>query len=640
MAARKRTKDEQQELLPEAGVKTAPCVPEITRAVDQWREQNYEGVTKTTDILLNYWFHTDHRLADGRAFKYHDSQRRAIETLIYLYEIACVRRHKDMLIRYAAANQDLRLLQYDDFGRYCVKMATGSGKTKVMALAVAWQFFNAVAEPRDDYARTFLVIAPNVIVFERLRKDLSGGRIFRADPVIPPELQIYWDFDCYMRREPERAQSSGALYLTNIQQFYERPDTTNDDEPEPMTGVLGPRPPAEQFAVEDFDRRIVARGGPVIVINDEAHHTHEEKSEWNCCIRRLHGNLVEKAGDSGRGLAAQLDFTATPRHSKGTLFTWTVFDYPLKQAIVDGIVKRPMKGIASGIQEAKSDVASTRYSAYLTAGVERWREYREQLTPLKKKPILFVMMNDTAEVDEIGDYLHRKYPDEFGGKRLLIIHTDKSGEVSKRDLDEARKAARNVDLPESGINAIVSVLMLREGWDVENVTVVVGLRPYSSKANILPEQTIGRGLRLMFRGFAADYVERVDVIGNKAFIQFVEQLEKEEDIELGTFEIGTDRLQIVTIMPDPQKLEKDIALPTLSPILSRKKTLADEIASLDVASMPCPVLPRTPDDAAAQTFRYEGYDIITLQKLIERDYRLPEAQTSQEVISYYAQKVF
>ncbi len=73
--------------------------------------------------------------------------------------------------------------------------------------------------------------------------------------------------------------------------------------------------------------------------------------------------------------------------------------------------------------------------------------------------------------------------------------------------------------------------MLREGWDVQNVTVVVGLRPYSSKANILPEQTIGRGLRLMFRGAGMAYAERVDVIGNKGFLRFVEQLEKEEDLE-------------------------------------------------------------------------------------------------------------
>lgn len=623
----------------EPRVQTAPCVPAIRQAVEDWRAKQYPGVTQTTRILLNHWFRADHRLPNGRAFVYHDSQRRAIETLIYLYEVAGVRRHKELIEHYAEAKQHLRLLRYDDFARYCIKMATGSGKTKVMALAIAWQFFNAVAEPRDDYARTFLLIAPNVIVFERLKADFANGQIFLLDPVIPPELRIYWDVECYMRGDGERAYSNGALYLTNVQQLYERPEAGQDEEAEVMTAVLGPRPPAQQLQAEDFQRRIVARGGPVMVINDEAHHTHDEESEWNRCIRRLHDDLVNKADNLPQGLVAQLDFTATPRHSKGALFTWTVLDYPLKHAIIDGIVKRPMKGIATGIQEAKSDIASTRYRAFLTAGVERWREYCEQLEPLKKRPILFVMMNDTNEADDVGDYLRLKYPTEFGGDKLLVIHTDKSGEVSKRDLDKARDAARKVDWPESPINAIVSVLMLREGWDVQNVTVVVGLRPYTSKANILPEQTIGRGLRLMFRGFATDYVERVDVIGNKAFIQFVEQLEKDEELVLETFEVGKDRLCIVTIMPDPDKLDKDITLPTLSPILARKKTLAEEIATLDVSAMSCPILPRKAGDAVAKTFHYEGYDFITLQKLIERDYTLPEAQTSQEIISYYAKRI-
>jgi type III restriction enzyme len=183
--------------------------------------------------------------------------------------------------------------------------------------------------------------------------------------------------------------------------------------------------------------------------------------------------------------------------------------------------------------------------------------------------------------------------------------------------------------------------MLREGWDVKNVTVVVGLRPYTAKANILPEQTIGRGLRLMFRDSASrpSYIERVDVIGNKAFIQFVEQLEVEEEIELETFQVGKDKLVITTIEPDSSKLDKDIVIPVLSPILARKKTLAEEIAGIDVASMECPVLPRKEGDEAAQTFRYEGYDIITLQKIVERDYTIPEAQTPQEVISYYAKRI-
>ncbi len=140
-----------------------------------------------------------------------------------------------------------------------------------------------------------------------------------------------------------------------------------------------------------------------------------------------------------------------------------------------------------------------RYQGYLTAAVERWREYREQLNPLSKKPMLFVMMNDTEDADDVGDWLGSKYPEDFGGEKTQVIHTDKSGEVSKKDLDVARKAVRDVDSETSPINAIVSVLMLREGWDVQNVTVVVGLRPYTAKANILPEQAIGRGLRLMFR---------------------------------------------------------------------------------------------------------------------------------------------
>jgi len=361
-----------------------------------------------------------------------------------------------------------------------------------------------------------------------------------------------------------------------------------------------------------------------------AHHTHDEESEWNKVIRGLNADL------SG-GLAAQLDFTATPRHSKGQLFSWTVYDYPLKQAIIDNVVKRPLKGIAQGIAEQRSDVASTRYQAYLAAGVERWKEYSEQLSPLGKKPVLFVMMNDTADADDVGDWLRKKYPSEFGAERLLIIHTDRSGEVSKRDLDVARKAAREVDDDKSPINCIVSVMMLREGWDVQGVTVIVGLRPYTSKANILPEQTVGRGLRLMFRG-ATGYVERVDVIGNKTFIEFVEQLEREEDIQLETFKIG-EKVSIITIAPDPSKTDKDIAIPVLSPILTRKKSLAEEIAELNVTAFTCPVLPRKQDDAVAKSFRYEGYDLITLQKLIEREYTIPEPQTAEEVIGYYARRI-
>ncbi|MDQ3136910.1 MAG: hypothetical protein M3Q93_04920, partial [Gemmatimonadota bacterium] len=189
------------------------------------------------------------------------------------------------------------------------------------------------------------------------------------------------------------------------------------------------------------------------------------------------------------------------------------------------------------------------------------------------------------------------------------------------------------------VNAIVSVLMLREGWDVQNVTVIVGLRPYSSKANILPEQTLGRGLRLMFRGEGTGYTERVDVIGTAKFMELVDQLEKDEDLKLEQFELGRDHLVIRTIAPDPGKLAQDIEVPTLTPILVRKKTLAEEIGGLDVAAFRCQPLPMKAGSAEERNFRYEGYDVITLEKLVEREYTMPEPQTAQEAISFYAKRI-
>ncbi len=660
--------DAPQPSLLEPALKTAPCVPAIREAVRSWAASGHQGVTPTTRVLLNYWFRADHRLPNGEKFAYYPFQREAVETLIYLYEVARIRRHAPMIETFArSATQlggPLRLLQYDDFPRYCLKMATGSGKTKVLSLAVAWQYFNAVLENDAEYARTSLIIAPNVIVFERLKLDFGGGRIFRADPVIPPELKLYWDVEFYMRGDGERASSQGALYLTNIQQLYERDDAAKQNgEPDIMTAVLGPRPPAQTLQIDGFDQRISARGGPVFVANDEAHHTHDEESEWNRGIRRLHTALTSSsprsslAGESGgsasplpsqgrgaggvRSGVLQLDVSATPRYSKGSLFTWTVFDYPLKQAIIDNVTKRPIKGIMQGVKEAPSDIASVRYQAYLTAGVERWREYRDQLAKLKRKPVLFIMLNSTHDADDVADYLRAKYPAEFAGDKLLVIHTDRAGDVAKGDLDAARRAAQEIDYGHSPINAIVSVLMLREGWDVQGVTVVVGLRPYSAKANILPEQTIGRGLRLMFRGRPGEptFRERVDVIGNWAFIEFVEQLERDEEIEFETADLGVDRVVIEKIFPDPAKLAQDIRIPTLSPALARKRTLKDEIEGLDVSRFKTPKLPMKPGDAAAQEFRYEGYDIITLERMIERDYRTPAVQTSQEVISYYAKRI-
>ncbi|MGH7514078.1 MAG: DEAD/DEAH box helicase family protein, partial [Gemmatimonadales bacterium] len=275
MPPRKKKAAPQPDLL-DASATTAPAVPLIREAVASWRNGGYARISDTTRLLLRWWFPPDgHRLRGGagRRFRYHPFQREAIETLIYLYEVEEIRSQKTLLETFVRRS-DLQLLQYDDFARYCLKMATGSGKTKVISLAIAWQYLNSVAEGRDDFARTFLVLAPNVIVYERLRADFGGGSIFRVDPVIPPELRLYWDLEVYLRGEGERASSSGALYLTNVQQLHTRDQ--EDDEPDPMTLVLGPKPPTKTEETVGFLDRVVARGGACLVVNDEAHHTHDE----------------------------------------------------------------------------------------------------------------------------------------------------------------------------------------------------------------------------------------------------------------------------------------------------------------------------------------------------------------------------
>ena len=248
---------EAQLALLEPRAATAPCVPAIREKVTKWRDGGYKGATDTTRLLLNHWFLTEHR--SPRKFAYHYFQREALETLIYLYEVAKIRRQKP-LIETFAVRTDLKLLRYDDFARYCVKMATGSGKTKVMSLAIAWQYFNAVAEARDDFAKSFLLVAPNVIVFERLRTDFAGGRIFTTDPIIPEELRIYWDFQCYIRGENERAGSIGALYLTNVQQFYERAGSASQ-EPEAMAATVKTLVEAlQKIAVSELEPQLLDAG--------------------------------------------------------------------------------------------------------------------------------------------------------------------------------------------------------------------------------------------------------------------------------------------------------------------------------------------------------------------------------------------
>jgi type III restriction enzyme len=207
-----------------------------------------------------------------------------------------------------------------------------------------------------------------------------------------------------------------------------------------------------------------------------------------------------------------------------------------------------------------------------------------------KKVVMFVMTDDTRNCDEVADYLENRYS-EFKDA-VLVIHTKRNGEISesvtgkkKEELDKLRKDANEIDSIDSPYKAIVSVLMLKEGWDVRNVTTVVGLRPYTSKSNILPEQTLGRGLRRIYRDTNVN--EMVSVVGTDAFMDFVESIKSEGvDLERRKMGEGSAPIAPLVIEVDNENIKKDInkldiEIPVLTPRIYREYK---NLSELDVKS--------------------------------------------------------
>jgi len=600
--------------------------------VDAWRAQDYRGTSATSRRLLGFWFADEHRAENGTPFRFYFCQREAVETFIYLTEIEPVRKLADLL-EFAEHGMTIQPGE-PKRQRLAIKMATGSGKTMAMSLCVVWSYFHALYEADSPMTTSFLVIAPNLIVFERLRSDFAHGATFRRDPLIPPEWEPDFDLTVLLQDDPAPVTSRGVLHLTNVQRLYE-PPSKGKTAPNPVEAMLGPRVNPDAIAssaVELFER--VAARGRVMVLNDEAHHVHDEKLAWNQTIERLHIALGSRTSDDAHaGVVSQLDYSATPKYEKGGLFRHTVVDYPLAQAVTDGIVKTPVIGEVTGAEVELGATSFQRNRQWLDVAVGRWRVFYEKLSPAGKRPVLFVMCENTLAADEAGDYLGR-LPD-FAGDRLLVIHTNRSGEITKDDLDLARKAARDVDGPDSPIRCIVSVLMLREGWDVSNVCVIVTLRPLSAANKILPEQALGRGLRRMTPP-GSGFDERVVVIEHEAFRNL---WSAELDGGLVVEREDADKIEpgAVTIFPDEAKRRYDIVIPQLSRTLTRAESPLSKLNPVDVAD------PKTrlavPDVTPDEYVQYRGVHLIDQGVIEEYEFRVPYAEDPSGVITYYTRLV-
>lgn len=376
-----------------------------------------------------------------------------------------------------------------------------------------------------------------------------------------------------MRGDAREPLPSGNVFLTNIQQIYE--GAGGDEAPiNPVAALLGNVPKTSLNTATPMLER-VKRVRNLMVLNDEAHHVHDEDLAWHKTLMSLHQNLKAKGAD---GLTLWLDFSATPKNQNGTFFPWIVVDYPLAQAVEDRIIKTPLivhqTDKADPDRYAHSEAGDT-YNEWITIGVERWRQHIKDYGAAGEKPLLFVMAEDTKDADSIAERLRRER--EFKDKdRILVIHTKGNGEITQKDLDAAREAARQVDSGQSKIRAIVSVLMLREGWDVRNVSVILGLRPFTAKANILPEQAIGRGLRLM-RSVPRDNHQILELIGTNAFENFIRELEKEG---VGIRTVTQPPKPGVEIFPVEERRQYDIAIPRTTPLYERHYRKLEDLEPL------------------------------------------------------------
>ena len=581
-------------------------VPKIRAAVDAWREQGYPGASDVTRRLFEYWFDEDHEVADFPVpFRYYFCQREAIETLVWLVEIAgqhdaqkliqsyATRFKKDLftdnivfqttmdgkrqLRRYVPEldGEGVQDLPPEDLNRFAFKMATGSGKTWVIAMAVVWSHFHKKRVPGSELSTNFLIVAPNVIVYQRLEKDFGSNNIFRQLPLVPPEWRPF-EPKVILRGEATEPDASGNLFLTNVHQLYE----SRDKEWTPQNAVdalLGRKPAKDLAAGQRSMLERVKSLKDLVVLNDEAHHVHDEDLAWSQSLLAIHRALPN-------GLALWLDFSATPKDQNGMFFPWTVCDYPLAQAVEDRIVKAPIilskeddpKQPTEDPDNVTKDNVAEKYGYWLRASVQRWKDHWTVYKKLNTKPVLFIMAEKNVYADKLGEYLWKTTEFGFKEAEVLVIHTDSEGDVSKGDLEKAREAARDIDKPGNKTKVIVSVMMLREGWDVKNVTVVLGLRPFTAQAEILPEQVIGRGLRLM-PNIGPD-TQTLEVLGTRNLLNVLRnQLEAEG---VGVTTSKGDPPKPIIIEPVRERLGFDIAIPITKPRLVHD---IRKLSDLDVA---------------------------------------------------------
>lgn len=522
-----------------------------------------ELVTPTTAELLRWWFGED--ACQSRTFNFHAGQRQAILNTIVAHEVLDSPNLAD-LYRQVCADDLLKGDRLAEVGqgkhahpKYCLKMATGTGKTWVLQALLVWQMLNrtaALTEGLDDprFTRHFLIVAPGLIVYERLldaflgKEGGSGQRRFETSDMavcrelfVPPAHreqveQFARGNVCTKQEIGLKATGGGMIAITNWQWLGKAEEEESELEAEDASlatpGMVAdaatvaydvlPLTPgrATGNSLDMLDRRW-ARGNVLaylaglprlMVFNDEAHHIHELKREGEADEVEWQKSLSRIAAGKGRHFV-QVDFSATPyndvgggRKKRKLYFPHIVVDFDLKDAMRAGLVKSlvldkrkeigalPLEFKAER-DESGSPVLSEGQRVMLRAGLYKLRKLEADFATLDplRKPKMLVVCEDTKVSPLVSEFLLDQGLQE---EDVLTVDSGKKEALGEKEWERVRQRLFDVDR-RAQPRVIVSVLMLREGFDVNNICVIVPLR--SSQAQILLEQTIGRGLRLMWR---------------------------------------------------------------------------------------------------------------------------------------------
>ena len=575
-----------------------------------------EKVTPTTASLLNYWF--GEGFCNERARNFHEGQRQAILNIIYLHEVmgeSCVIDAYQGIIPELMDRADLAQLAKPKYQmpKYAVKMATGTGKTWVMHALIIWQMLNARHEDVESgrFTQKFLIVAPGLIVYDRLL-DAFCGRKKRDEEYRDPQTNDY-----YMNQEvfiPERYRDEvfsfiqnnvvtkedgigrkttgeGLIALTNWHLFENQMEEKEQDEDmddsstvtpaEIISDLLPIRPGKsagndlgmlDRRALSGTELEYLAGLKDLMVINDEAHHIHEikrngetEEVEWQRGLNAISATKGTRF--------IQMDFSATPFDTKGAgekqvklFFPHIIVDFDLPMAMKQGLVKL----LLLDRRQELTDLENLDYNAerdeqgkvvglsegqrmMLRAGLTKLNKLEEEFlkNDASKNPKMLIVCQDTTVSPFVEEFLKSEGLEE---EDIVTIDSNKQGEVKDEEWQEIKKKLFDIDRYKSP-KVVISVLMLREGFDVNNICVLVPLR--SSQAPILLEQLVGRGLRLMWRESdyidikredrlrvlknhqpPRTYIDTLSIVEHPAFIKFYDDLQEQGLVAVDEGDVG------------------------------------------------------------------------------------------------------